>query len=155
MLWLQYVPKKLGQGHVYFCVNSSFLLTTFNNHLGTEDSNYWSVVGISCLMYSWSCISECRELPHFSDFGSKGLAHCGIISDCLIAKYDCGPIRPHMLSPIQVTVTSPGCPLAPSLSSLRLRSQTSSPAPCLPPFSASATALMEEPVCLTASLKTT
>ena len=56
---LQHVPKNLGQGHVYHCVTSPFLLTTFNRRLGTEDINSWSFVGgilsHSCLMNNFSC----------------------------------------------------------------------------------------------------
>ena len=56
---LQQVPKKLGQGYVYHCVTSPFLLKTLSKHLGTEDTNCWSfesrILYHSCLMYDFSC----------------------------------------------------------------------------------------------------
>jgi len=32
----------LGQRHVYHCVTSPFLLITYFNYLGVEDTNCWS-----------------------------------------------------------------------------------------------------------------
>ena len=59
ILWLQQVPKKLGQGHVYHCVTSPFLFKTLSKRLGTEDTNCWSfesrILYHSCLMYDLSC----------------------------------------------------------------------------------------------------
>lgn len=48
---------KMGQGHVYHCVTSSFLLTVLSNKLGTEECIYltFEILPHSCLIYGFSC----------------------------------------------------------------------------------------------------
>lgn len=60
--WLQQVPKKLGQGHVYHWVTSPFLLITLSKCLRTKGTNYWRSFH-SFLIYSFSCPTvRCRIL---------------------------------------------------------------------------------------------
>lgn len=41
--WQQHGPEKLWQGRVYHCVTLSFILTTFNKRLGTENTHLYFI----------------------------------------------------------------------------------------------------------------